>query len=147
MDLSLKYKGIFDLSDLYNKLQKFFESKQFRYFERTYEVKGDEVKIEAEFEQETTDYIKIEGELKIEIFGLTDVEVDNKILQSGRMELGLVGDIVKDQNKRFESDTQGKLKNLYERLKKEEIKKIEKTMEETITGAFTLVKKELDMDV
>ena len=147
MELKLKYKGIFDIKNLYDKLSKYFRTNHFIFFETVYKDKGDEVEIKAEFLQKTTDYLKISGEFNIHVFDSKDVDVNGKIMQTGRFEFSIKGEVTKDYDKKFKSEKGKKLKPFYEKLKKDDIGAVEDILGKLLGGAYALIKKELEMDV
>ena len=147
MKLRLQYKGVFDLKDLYGKLIKHLKSNQFDFMETTYKDKGKEVEIEGVFEQKTTPYVKIAGEIALHAWDVKEVEVDGRVMNQGRVQIEMSGETVKDYDNKFKTDKQKNMKGMYEKIKKKELDGIEKTMITVLVGAEIMLKKELKMDV
>ena len=147
MKLKLRYKGIFDHKDLLNKLDKYFNSKQFIYNEIQHKDKGKEIKVKTTFFQETTEYFKIDGSVYMVVWDPKPVDVNGKIMESGRFEITMKADIIKDYKSRFKSETGKKIKPLFEGLKKKDVEVLEKYLADIVGGAYAMLKKEVKMDI
>ncbi len=148
MELKLKYDGIFNLEEVYAKFKSFVESKQFTFIEETYEEEKDVGEIEGYFYQDITDYIKLKAEYKINLAFMKKVEVDGKIMDSGKFRLFIKAELIKDYGKKFNSKAEKELMQpVYEKVKKKELEDTEKMFKELIFETDAVLKQALHMDM
>ncbi|MBS3089692.1 hypothetical protein J4461_02300 [Candidatus Pacearchaeota archaeon] len=108
----IEHEGIFNFKDFYKYSYQWFKDEQYGgLVEEKYQEKvtpaGREILVEWKLGKKLSDYFKIEISIKIEVFGLQDVEAEidgkKKKTNKGNLRMEIKGMITKDPNSNWES--------------------------------------------
>ena len=100
----LDHSGIFDFSELYGFMHHWLDDSMYGVNEDKYGEKVSGASRDISFEwkatKEITDYFKIENSIKVDVLGLTEVEVEidgkRKKMNKGKLSIEIKGVLVKD---------------------------------------------------
>ena len=106
----LDHSGIFNFSELYSFMHRWFKDELYGVNEEKYGEKVSGNARDISFEWRTikriSDYFKIEHIIKVEVIGLTDVEVEidgkKKKMNKGRIAMEIKGIMVKDAKNQWD---------------------------------------------
>jgi D-hexose-6-phosphate mutarotase len=138
----LKYSGFGDFKAIYNYAHDWLKNEEFSISEDKYQekIKGDakEIEIVWKISRKLTDYFKIEGDVKIKIDGMKDVEVQidgkkKKMNEFQTFTMDVKGTLVKDYQNKWASPSSKFFKELYDKyIIPNRTEKMEAKVEETI---------------
>ncbi|MCU0642253.1 MAG: hypothetical protein MUF61_01575 [archaeon] len=116
----MDHSGIFDFSAFYSFAHQWFKNELYGVFEEKYSEKvsanGRDISIEWKAIKKLSDYFRIEHGIKMNITGLSDVEVEidgkRKKMNKGKIEIEIKGILLKDAESKW--DTQPMFRMLRE---------------------------------
>ncbi|MBI4439347.1 hypothetical protein HY638_00065 [Candidatus Woesearchaeota archaeon] len=122
--VNLRYKGMWDMDELYKKMAEWFRSRKYNFYEKVYKHKapspfGKDRQYVWNAERREEDYYKFVIEIYMHTYDASDIEVQNpdgtsKIMTKGRIWIEFKGHILFDYEKRFEeSRFYANLRNFY----------------------------------
>ncbi len=109
-DQSVKHKGFFNYTDLYNFCFNWFKDNGYKLFEKAYTEKlssfGKEVVIEWNAKKKISDYFRLEIKAKWHILGMNDAEImieDRKEkTNKGEVKIAIKGELVRDYEENWD---------------------------------------------
>ncbi|MBN1274866.1 hypothetical protein JXA12_01055 [Candidatus Woesearchaeota archaeon] len=123
----IRYKGMFDWQGLYRLVRMWLEENKYRYHEKRYKHKGDEVEVEMVAERKIDEMHKYHIFIYFHIWDLRDIEVveGTKTLQrnTGRLHIKMEISVEIDYSKRFDESKPitKKLKEWWIQVRRQEI--------------------------
>ncbi|HLC65438.1 MAG TPA: hypothetical protein VJI46_04940 [Candidatus Nanoarchaeia archaeon] len=110
----LRYKGVWDMDDLYKKMADWFRSRKYNFYEKAFKHKaptafGRERQYNWTGERKEEEYYKFVIEIYMHTYDAQDIEVKNqdgstKIMTKGRIWIEFKGNIDFDYEKRFQDE-------------------------------------------
>ncbi len=102
----LKFKGLFEFSELIKSIRNWYENGKFHLVEKNYKWKPGELEVEMEGDTKYNEYFKYKIKVWIRSWDIKDVDVvkngEKLKLQEGRLAIEVTGDYELDWQKRFE---------------------------------------------
>ncbi len=108
----IRYKGVWDMQDLYESIAEWFRRRKYKFHERVYKHKhpspfGVERQYIWQAERYETEYVKIHYDIYIHTYDAHDVEVampdgSRKTFTKGRIWIEIKANLVSDWEKRFD---------------------------------------------
>jgi len=118
----VQHVGLFDFAGLYAFAHAWFKEQKYGVNERKYsekvKEKGKDIRIEWVATKKISDYFKIEQEVVIEIWKMSDVEVEEdgekKKMQKGDVSFEIKGTLIKDYDSKWDTSAQWRfLREIY----------------------------------
>lgn len=118
----VEHMGLFDFAGFYAFAHAWFKEKKYGVNEKKYSEKvnpkGRDLRIEWIATKRLSDYFKIEQEIVFEIWGMTDVEVEEdgekKKMQKGTISAEIKGTLIKDYDSKWDTSAQWRfLREIY----------------------------------
>ncbi|MBR9676710.1 hypothetical protein GOV04_01040 [Candidatus Woesearchaeota archaeon] len=102
----IKRVGVFDYNDLYNSVKNWFEAKKYRFIEKNYKNKGNEINISMAPVKKVSEYVRFVIGLDMFILDIKNVDVvkDGKktTMQQARAKIKLTYNVETDYQGRFD---------------------------------------------
>ena len=114
----IRYKGVFDMKELYNGMYAWFTKRGYRFMETLNKHKPPETEIEWFARRKIDEYFRYTIKISFFIWGMEDVEVvregKKKMMQQGRMKITFSCHITSDYSGRWEGSwMKKKLEKIY----------------------------------
>lgn len=101
----IRYKGVFDWAGLYRLCRLWMEENKYRYFEKRYKHKGDEVEVEMRGQRKIDAMHRYDIAVDFHIWYLQDIEVPKGTktvkLNKANVQVIISGEVVVDYSERF----------------------------------------------
>ncbi|MCX6709495.1 MAG: hypothetical protein NTV63_00885 [Candidatus Woesearchaeota archaeon] len=96
----IKYKGIFEISELYKFISRWLIGKGYDFYEKTYKNKPPEIELSWYGEKKLTSYVMDKIKIEFHFYGVRDVEAikggEKKKMQDFRVVITFSGEVVTD---------------------------------------------------